>query len=241
MRSTRLRLHIGASRLHRWLALVIGVQLLLWFSSGLVMSLLPIERVRGEHLVDREAAMALPADRPYASPQAIIAANGGSVRALRHRMLLGRPVVEAETGAGVSRLYDGATGAPLPPIDARQAQAIALGAYRGSPVPEATVERVMAASTEYKGQVPAWRVMLADADNTRVYMTDTGTIAAVRTGTWRLYDFFWGLHIMDWSEHENFNTPWLKAFAFGGLALAIAGTILLYLRWPRRKRRRVEG
>ena len=46
MRSTRMRLHIGASRLHRWLALIIGVQLLLWFTSGLVMSLLPIERVR---------------------------------------------------------------------------------------------------------------------------------------------------------------------------------------------------
>jgi len=240
MRSTRLRLHIGASRLHRWLALVIGVQLLLWFSSGLVMSLLPIDRVRGEHLVDREAAAVLPASASYVSPQAIIAASDTPVRALRHRMLLGRPVVEAETGSGLS-LYDGTTGVRLPPVDARQAEAIAIGAYRGGPRPKATVERVTAASTEYKGRVPAWRVVLADADNTRVYVTDTGTIAAVRTGTWRLYDFFWGLHIMDWSEHENFNTPWLKAFAFGGLALAIAGTILLYLRWPRRRRRRAEG
>ncbi|MCW3837286.1 PepSY domain-containing protein [Sphingomonas canadensis] len=236
-----MRLHIGASRLHRWLALVIGVQLLLWFSSGLVMSLLPIDRVRGEHLVDREAAAALPASARYVSPQAIIAASDGPVRALRHRMLLGRPVVETETGSGALQLYDGATGVRLPPIDARQAEAIALGAYRGTPAPDAAVERVTAVSTEYKGRVPAWRVALADADSTRIYVTDTGTIAAVRTGTWRLYDFFWGLHIMDWSEHENFNTPWLKAFAFGGLALAIAGTILLYLRWPRRKRRRAEG
>ncbi|WP_294098634.1 PepSY domain-containing protein [Sphingomonas sp.] len=232
-----MRLHIGASRLHRWLALVIGLQLLLWFSSGLVMSLLPIDRVRGEHLVDREAAALLPANASYVSPQAIIVASAAPVRALRHKMLLGRPVVEVETGSG-TLLYDGATGARLPPVDARQAEAIAIAAYRGTPRPKAAVERVTAASTEYKGRVPAWRVVLADADSTRVYVTDTGTIAAVRTGTWRLYDFFWGLHIMDWSEHENFNTLWLKAFAFGGLALAIAGTILLYLRWPRRRRRR---
>lgn len=46
---------------------------------------------------------------------------------------------------------------------------------------------------------------------------------------------------MDWSEHEDFNTPWLRAFAAGGLLLAIAGTILLYLRWPRKRRRAAEG
>lgn len=241
LRSKRLRFHIGASRLHRWLALLIGIQLLLWFTSGLVMSLLPIERVRGEHLVDREAAAPLSAQATYASPQSIIAASGTPVRALRHRMLLGRPIVEVETGSGAILLVDGTTGARLPPVDVRQAEAIALGAYRGTPSPKATVERVTTASTEYKGRLPAWRVVLADAEDTRVYVTDTGAIAAVRTGTWRLYDFFWGLHIMDWSEHENFNTPWLKAFAFGGLALAIAGTVLLYLRWPRRRRRRVEG
>lgn len=205
------------------------------------MSLLPIERVRGEHLVDREAAPPLPAGASYASPQTILAASGAPVRTLRHRMLLGRPVVEVETGSGELRLHDATTGARLPPVDARQAQAIALGAYRAAPMPKAVVERVTAASTEYKGRLPAWRVVLADADNTRVYVSDTGAIAAVRTGTWRLYDFFWGLHIMDWSEHENFNTPWLKGFAVGGLALAIAGTILLYLRWPRRRRKLAEG
>lgn len=42
LRSRKLRLHIGASKLHRWLSLIIGVQLLLWFSSGLLMSVLPI-------------------------------------------------------------------------------------------------------------------------------------------------------------------------------------------------------
>jgi len=59
LRSRKLRLHIGASKLHRWLSLIIGVQLLLWFSSGLLMSVLPIERVRGEHLVTRDSAVPL--------------------------------------------------------------------------------------------------------------------------------------------------------------------------------------
>lgn len=238
MRSTRMRLHIGASRLHRWLALVIGVQLLLWFTSGLVMSLLPIERVRGEHLVERDAGGVLPA-RAYAPLDRIAA--GTPLRSARHRLMLGRAVVEVETASGELRLHDAATGAALPAIDSATAGRIAVAAYKGRPTPGIQVTRVTAASTEYKGRVPAWQVAFADDEATRVYIDDAGRIAAVRTGTWRFYDFFWALHIMDWSEHENFNTPWLKAFAIGGLLLAIAGTILLYLRWPRKRRRRAEG
>ena len=42
------RLHLGASKVHKWLSLIIGIQLLLWFASGALMSFLPIDKVRGE-------------------------------------------------------------------------------------------------------------------------------------------------------------------------------------------------
>lgn len=238
MRSTRMQLHIGASRLHRWLALVVGVQLLLWFTSGLVMSLLPIERVRGEHLVQREPAGVLPT-RSYAPLERIAA--GSQIRSARYRLLLDRPIVEIETAPGTFRIHDALTGALLPAVGAPAAGEIASAAYTGRPKPLFEVTRVTANTVEYKGRLPAWQVAFADPDATRVYVDEAGRIAAVRTETWRFYDFFWALHIMDWSEHENFNTPWLKAFAIGGLVLAIAGTVLLYLRWPRKRRRRTQG
>jgi hypothetical protein len=50
-----LRLHIGASKVHRWLALLIGAQVIVWFTSGLIMSLLPIDTVHGDHRIDRNA------------------------------------------------------------------------------------------------------------------------------------------------------------------------------------------
>ncbi len=84
-----------------------------------------------------------------------------------------------------------------------------------------------------------WRVQFEDAETTRVFVSpENGKIVGVRTGTWRLYDFFWGLHIMDWKNHEDFNTPWMMAFAAGGLILAVAGVVLLTTRWPRRRRRK---
>lgn len=43
---------------------------------------------------------------------------------------------------------------------------------------------------------------------------------------------------MDWKNHEDFNRWWLLTFAIGGLALGVAGTILLIMRWPFRRARR---
>lgn len=205
------------------------------------MSFLPIDRVHGDHLVERKAVVALPHGIALAPPSAIVAASGAPIEAVTYRMWLGRPVAEVATTSGV-RLLDAQTGAALPPPTRLQAEAIARGAWRGGGRPQATIDRIERPSPEYRGTLPAWRVTFADPDSTRVFVAgDTGRIAAVRTGTWRLYDFFWGLHIMDWKNHENFNTPWLLAFAIGGLALWSGGAVLLYMRWPKRRRRNAGG
>ena len=237
LKSAKLRLHVLASRTHKWLAIIIGAQLLLWFTSGALMSFLPIDRVHGDHLVDRKAVTAIPRGVALAPPSAIIRATDAPVEAITYRMWLGRPVAEVVTAKG-TRLFDASTARALPVPTAQQAEAVARAAWRGSARPAVTIERIDRASPEYRGALPAWRVAFTDPDSTRVFVAaDTGRIAAVRTGTWRLYDFFWGLHIMDWTNHENFNTPWLLAFAIGGLALWLGGAVLLYMRWPKRRRR----
>lgn len=211
--------------------------MILWFTSGLVMSLLPIETVHGDHRIERDAEPPLGIGPDYAGTDALLRAAGGPVRQLTHRMLLGRPVVEAQIASGETRLIDARTARPLPPIDAATAAAIARAAYRGGPPLAPSMKRIEKPSTEYRGALPAWRASFADEDATRIYVAaDTGRLTSVRTGTWRFYDFFWSLHIMDWTEHERFNTPWLRAFAGAGLLFGGAGAVLLYMRWPRRRR-----
>lgn len=208
----------------------------MWFTSGLIMSLLPIDTVHGDHRIDRDAEPVLSSTQAFAPVPALLAAAGLPVRQLQHRVLLGRPVVEAQLAGGGIRLLDARTATVLPPIDAATASTIAKKAYRGKPVAP-TMERIGRASTEYRGALPAWRASFADDDATRIYVAaETGRLTSVRTGTWRLYDFFWGLHIMDWTQHERFNTPWLKAFAAGGLVFGVSGAILLFMRWPRRRK-----
>ena len=202
------------------------------------MSFLPIDKVRGEHLVDRETVIVIPAGTRFADPTMIAAQTNAPVEAINWHMIGNRPVAEAITAKGI-KLFDAATGVPLPPVDARQATEIARAAWKTASKPASKASRVTTKSPEYRGALPAWRIAFADADATSVFVAaDTGKITAVRTGTWRLYDFFWSLHIMDWKNHENFNTWWLLAFAIGGLVLGLAGTVLLVMRWPFKRRRK---
>lgn len=237
--SWKRKLHVGASKLHKWLALIIGVQLLIWFASGTIMSWLPIEQVRGEHLIDREQMVDLRQADEFVSMAALLTQVDKPVGSIDLRMIGGRSVAIVKT-ADSELAFDARTGQWLPAIDLSQAQAIARSAWIGpQPFPVSTGSLIASNSVEYRGALPAWRLDLRDAENTRVYVAaTTGRITGVRTGTWRLYDFFWALHIMDWTDHEDFNTPWLLAFAIGGLALALAGTALLVLRWPIRRRKR---
>lgn len=231
MSTRRHRLHLAASRMHKWLALIVGAQLLIWFASGALMSFWPIDEIHGDHLVDRKTVEALPPGTALADPAVYLGGTGADRVTLR--MLNGRAVAEVARGGSRIQLFDATTGAPLAAVDERLAAAIAQKAWIGADVGAPTTSKVTAASPEYRGPLPAWRVAFPDTDETSVFVAaETGQITAVRTSNWRVFDFFWGLHIMDWTERDNFNTWWLLAFAIGGLVLGLAGTVLLVIRWP---------
>jgi uncharacterized iron-regulated membrane protein len=233
------KLHRFASRLHKWLALFAGVQIILWFASGAYMSFMPIKEIRGEHLIDRHAAIAMPANPdltglpaalarfPATSNVEVLAVNGKAF-ALLH------------IGHDKTVRVDTATGAALPSLDADAAKQVVLGAWRGA-------KRIVRKTTlltkepgDYRGDLPVWRVELADSEGTNAYVSpDSGKILAVRTDNWRVFDLMWGLHIMDWSGRENSNSIWLFGFAFAALLMSLMGLVLLVIRWPLRRRKRV--
>jgi len=85
---------------------------------------------------------------------------------------------------------------------------------------------------EYRGPLPVWQVQFNDPEGLRIYVSPTtGKVAARRTNTWRVYDFLWSLHIMDYREREDFNHPLLIAFAAGLLVLTLTGAVLLWRRF----------
>ena len=51
--------------IHKWVGLVIGLQVLAWMVSGFYMTLVPIEQVRSEHMIRKTEALDL---RAHAKP-----------------------------------------------------------------------------------------------------------------------------------------------------------------------------
>ncbi|WP_454831007.1 2Fe-2S iron-sulfur cluster-binding protein [Pseudoxanthomonas wuyuanensis] len=210
--------------MHKWLGLLIGLQLVLWMSSGLMMSLLDHDEVQGHA---RRAHPAADGRWPQGllSPTQIVAASEVPVQTVAARWLMARPVYQITDKEGV-RLVDAANGKAVA-IDAVMATALAVASYRGDgqPLPP----RLLSRTLEARGHDgPLWRVDFSDAEATTVYLSaQNGDVLEHRNRTWRLFDVFWMLHIMDYSGRQDFNNPLVVTMAVGGLWLALCGIWLL--------------
>lgn len=230
-------------KMHKWLGVLIGLQLVLWMTSGLMMSLLDHDEVQGHA---RRAHPAAHGSWPQGllSPSKVVAASPEPVRSLSARWLMGRPIYQLTDEKG-SRLVDAASGDAVD-IDAALATALAVASYSGEGQPMAP--RLLAKTLEARGHDgPLWRVDFSDIEATTVYLSaQTGDVLEHRNRTWRLFDVFWMLHIMDYSGRQDFNNPLVVTMAVGGLWLAVCGVWLLVASFsvsefvPRRWRRSRE-
>jgi uncharacterized iron-regulated membrane protein len=223
---------------HRWLGLATGVQLLFWCAGGFVFSTHDIEWVRGNHGRDKSPPATLPADGIATSPAEAIAASGlAGVHEVTLSTLLGKPVYRLKNRDG-SALVDAASGEAFA-IDEAQARRIAQADRADKPEVAQASLITADAPVEFRGRdLPAWRVDLADADNSHIWIDQTtGAIAARRNDAWRRFDFFWMLHTMDYSGRDDFNTPWLVGFSVLGLLSVGSGWAIWLFRLFRKSGR----
>ncbi|WP_421785043.1 PepSY domain-containing protein [Hyphobacterium sp.] len=221
-------------RIHKWLALIVGIQIILWVTGGVVMSIIPIETVRGEHNIAEVIPVELNTGNLISVDEAVDAASPPSgLLEARLQHWHGRAVWNVIARNETSQLVDAATGELLTPINRERAIELALADYAGEPQISA-VEYFEEPTWEYRRTGPSWRISFADGEGTRVYVSpETGLITARRNDAWRFYDFFWMLHIMDYQERENFNNPLVITAALLALVTVFAGLILLILRTQR--------
>lgn len=222
-------------QVHRWLGLLVGLQILLWVSGGVVMSVLKLEEVRGEHLAAQRPLAPLDAAKVGVSPADLLARPSDTVPAtLTLTSLLERPVYRL-SGEGKTWLVDAGNGAILSPLPQETAEAIARADYAGE-APLAAMEWVELPESEFRGRAPPlWRARFADALDTAIYVApDSGLVVARRNDLWRVFDFVWMLHIMDYQERENFNHPLLVTSAVTALLFVLSGAVMLFLSFRRR-------
>lgn len=217
---------------HKWLGLFVGVQVVIWSLSGLYMTAVHIDIIHGDHLVRSPAPRGVdPAD--LADPLALaVAAKADAVRLV---WLRGEPVyllARKEGDAAIHARSGAAVAAPTP----GEVRAIAESIYTGDE-PIVSAKLVTEIPAEIRGRKPPlWRVEFAHWNKPTLYISPvTGELVSRRHELWRVFDFVWMLHIMDYEERENINNTLLRVFTWGAVTLALSGVVMLFYAFPRRK------
>ena len=213
-------------KLHKWLGLVIGLQVVLWAASGLIFAWLDPGAVDAAGSVRAVEPAVLSSTMLKTEPTTWLgdyaAQDLYDVRAIP---LADRWVwrVELRDRVELRSVEDGAR----VNVDEPWLRRMALERYAGG-------GRLIAATLQTEPDIasrasgPVWQAQFEDPQRTALYSAaDDGHFIAARTATWRLNDFFWMLHTMDYVGRDNFNNPLIVTIGMATLWLSISGVLLL--------------
>lgn len=231
-------MRLTLTKFHIWLGWIAGVPILIWMVSGLFMVLKPIEEVRGEHLRADAPVLAMDQTVPIAP------LFDSAVRPVQSVELVQQAsgpvwVIRYEDGGGRRAAAD--TGEWLAPeLTSAEAAEIARAAYAGDePLTDLRKFGAEENPIDLRRGRPAWRARFGD---THLYVdAETGDVLAIRTGLWRVFDFMWGLHIMDLEGREDTSHPILIGAALLALVMSLLGAIILPWRYIRKRSVRPEA
>lgn len=213
-------------KLHKWLGLVIGLQLILWAASGVMFAWLDRD--------DVSAASSVRTVEPVVLSPAVVKADSAAwlhdypqqdLYDLRAVSLADRWVwrVELRDRVELRAIEDGA---PVK-LDEAWLRRLALARYAGQGRLVATTLQTEP-DIQSRAKSPVWQAQFDDPQRTALYFAaDDGHFIAARSASWRLYDFFWMLHTMDYAGRDNFNNPLIVTIGMAALWLSISGMLLL--------------
>lgn len=223
---------------HKWLALFVGIQVVLWTVTGFYMVAVHIDYIHGDHLVHAKAPGSFDPGALLPVDKALAAAPGATEITLVAP--LGRPAWKARTPEG-DVLLDGRTGARLPAFTEGEIRQIAAGIYTGNPTVTSIKLLTDAPQEMASRKPPFWQVEYEGWAKPTLYISPTtGELISRRHALWRVFDFAWMLHIMDYDERSNVNNPLLRIATWSAFAMAISGAWLLFWAFPRKKKKKAK-
>lgn len=230
------KLYRYSRKIHKWVGLFIVIQVLFWITGGLIMSSIPLDKVHGKHLHTKLTPKEVSVTDYRKSLDSIIENNEHNPISIKFYRVNNEPVYEIQDKSA-SYYYSGITGNHLELLTQVQIEEFARKYFTGNePVNSSEmIKKIPLEASKLKE--PAWRISFDDFINTTFYIHPyNGHLLVVRSDIWRLFDFVWMLHIMDYDTRNDFNNPLLITFAASALVFTISGIILLFQVFQRRRR-----
>jgi len=227
-------MHTWWFSIHKWVGLIVGLQILAWVASGLFMTVFPIEEVRSEHNIRKAVPRDLHTAQSLISAQNAIAAVSAPISRLELVDVAGRWMWRIDSKGKAHTLIDAEAGKVVSPLDEKAVRSIATADFAGKGEIVSASLIAKDAPIEFRGTLPVWQLVFDDESATHIYVDPlTAKVVARRSALWRAYDFLWGLHIMDYSARESFNHWPIIVMSLLALLTTLTGIGLLVIRfWP---------
>jgi hypothetical protein len=224
---------------HRYLGIFIGVQFLFWTLGGLYFSWTDIDEIHGDHLRQKKTGINFQKD--FISPKVVIEnietnRDAAAIKNMRLIEISGAPFYEFEVADKNQKqkfiAADAVSGEIRQAISEEEARNIAAASLaKPLPVKETvylTKENVGGHHEYREKPLPAWAVTFED-DLTVYLSAETGQIGSFRTNKWRIFDFLWMLHTMDYEARDDINNYVLRGFSILGIATILSGFVLFFI------------
>lgn len=231
-----LRPAVIAYKLHKWLGLFVGLQLLIWLGTGVYMVVVDIDFIHGDPLVRNMQTAITPPAKSQLSLATLKSRYPGATR-IGLRAVMGETLYTVET-PDRRFLLDPRSGQVISPLGENTAKEIANYHFNG----DAAVIRSLLITANppmeiQSRRLPLWRIDFDDRFSTSFYIDPyTGALVTRRHQYWRVFDVMWMLHIMDYRERADAHSPLLITAELAAMVLTITGLWLLYYRLGRRNR-----
>lgn len=214
---------------HKWLSLIVGIQLLLWLGSGLYLNLMDHQKASGNGQRQRVVQQT---DFSSLSLMPVKSLQQGTVESVRlisildqavYAVYLDKPSHSYQKQSIV--LLDAVTGKPYQ-IQAPQARRIAALSYKGDA--DIVSSQLLSPPIE---DLPSerndtWQVVFKDDAQTKVYISNTtGRVLAHVNDDRRIKDLMMKLHFMDYGNVGGFDNWQVLFFAIAALLLSLTGGI----------------
>ena len=220
-------------QIHKWIALIVGVQVLGWVLGGLIMTAIPIELVHGDQHAATPVLSPIDLKRLVPLDRQLALADQTDVASATLKNTPRGPVWVLKSAAGSEGWWNAYTGENVDEIKAPDASRFAAMAYKGSGKLTG-VDYEETAPKEAQVSGPLWRASFADAEHTRLYLDSfTGEVLSRRSSLWGFYDFFYQIHIMNFGATRSYNHPLIVIAAAASLFVVITGFVLLWFRLAR--------
>jgi len=220
---------------HKWLGLIVGIQILVWGISGLYMTIVDIDIIHGDHLVKDISPSIISSESINPIPQSILDEfdeddKNMALTNISLRNIAGKAYYQLQARRK-SLLIDAISGEKPSEISKLEIESQVNLYYAGDSELE-SLERLNHYPSEIGGRKRSvWQAQFDDAFNSTLYFDSlTGRLISKRTDLWRTFDFLWMLHIMDYRSREDIENNIFRVFAVLSLIFTFIGWLLLYLR-----------